>query len=272
MSRTLELTVPELDCVEEAQQIQGTLSRLAGVAEVQTAVTSRKAIVAYEVDRIAPEAIREAIRGLGMTVTDGPTPAPSPRQSLRGLLGWGFVSVIAVIGLVGIVGERLGLVEALVERIPAWLALAAVLAGGYPIFRNVIRALRNRTVTSHALMTLGILGAIGIRQYAAAAVIVFFMRLADFIEGYTTERSRQAIKELLTLAPQTARRTRRGGARAGGRCCSSRRYCARQARRADPGGRPRARRVRDREPGADHRRVRPHGEGRGGRGVRGLDL
>jgi cation transport ATPase len=33
-----------------------------------------------------------------------------------------------------------------------------------------------------------------ISQYAAAAVIVFFMRLADFIEGYTTERSREAIK------------------------------------------------------------------------------
>jgi Cd2+/Zn2+-exporting ATPase/Cu+-exporting ATPase len=202
--------VPELDCAEEAQQIQGALSRLAGVTEVQTAVSSRKATVAYEPDRIAPEAIRAAIRGLGMTVTDPQALASSPRQSWPGLLGWGFVSVIAVIGLVGIVGERLGLVEALVERIPPWLALAAVLAGGYPIFRNVLRALRNRAVTSHALMTLGILGAIGIRQYAAAAVIVFFMRLADFIEGYTTERSREAIKELLKLAPQTAHVERDG--------------------------------------------------------------
>jgi Cd2+/Zn2+-exporting ATPase/Cu+-exporting ATPase len=85
-----------------------------------------------------------------------------------------------------------------------------VLAGGYPIFRNVVRALRNRSVTSHALMTLGIVGAIAISQYAAAAVIVFFMRLADFIEGYTTERSRQAIKELLKLAPETARIERDG--------------------------------------------------------------
>lgn len=59
-------------------------------------------------------------------------------------------------------------------------------------------------MTSHALMTLGILGALAIGQYAAAAVIVFFMRLADFIEGYTTDRSRQAIRELLTLAPETA--------------------------------------------------------------------
>ena len=54
-------------------------------------------------------------------------------------------------------------------------------------------------------MTLGILGALAIGQYAAAAVIVFFMRFADFLEGFTTERSRQAIRALLRLAPETAR-------------------------------------------------------------------
>jgi Cd2+/Zn2+-exporting ATPase/Cu+-exporting ATPase len=59
-------------------------------------------------------------------------------------------------------------------------------------------------------MTLGIIGALAIGQYAAAAVIVFFMRLADFIEGYTTERSRQAIEELMKLAPETARVERDG--------------------------------------------------------------
>jgi Cd2+/Zn2+-exporting ATPase/Cu+-exporting ATPase len=145
-----------------------------------------------------------------MTVTDTRASLARGRRSLGNLLGWGFVSVVALAVLVGIAGERLGLVETLVERIPPWLALAAVLAGGYPIFLNVGRALRNRTVTSHALMTLGIVGAIAIGQYAAAAVIVFFMRLADFIEGYTTERSRQAIKELLKLAPETARIERAG--------------------------------------------------------------
>lgn len=53
-------------------------------------------------------------------------------------------------------------------------------------------------------MTLGILGALSIGQYAAA-IIVFFMRFADFLEGFTTERSRQALKEILNLAPETAR-------------------------------------------------------------------
>jgi Cd2+/Zn2+-exporting ATPase/Cu+-exporting ATPase len=145
-----------------------------------------------------------------MTVVETNGRGPGRGRSLPELLGWGFVAVIALGALVGIAGERLGLAEALTDRIPWWLALAAVLAGGYPIFRNVVRALRQGSVTSHALMTLGIVGALAISQYAAAAVIVFFMRLADFIEGWTTERSRQAIKELLKLAPETARVERVG--------------------------------------------------------------
>jgi Cu+-exporting ATPase len=156
-----------------------------------------------------PQAVEEAIRGLGMTVSDTPGPA-SRQRSLPDALGWAFVSIVALLTLAGLVAERVGVVDAVVVRIPAWLAVAAVLAGGYPIFGNVIRALRRRAVTSHALMTLGIVGALAIGQYGAAAVIVFFMRLADFIEGYTTERSRQAIKELLKLAPETARVERDG--------------------------------------------------------------
>jgi P-type Cu+ transporter len=207
---TLELTVPELDCADEAHQIKNALGRLAGVEEIRTAVSTRKALVAYDPDRIGPETIREAIRSLGMTVTESGHPLVRPRRPLPDLLGWAFVSIVAILALVGILGERVGLLEGLVDRIPAWLAVLAVLAGGYPIFRNVLRALRRRTITSHALMTLGIAGAVVIGQYAAAAVIVFFMRLADFIEGYTTERSRQAIKELLKLAPERARVERDG--------------------------------------------------------------
>jgi P-type Cu+ transporter len=209
MTRRLELTVPELDCADEARQIETALGRLDGVVDVQTAIGARRVIVSFDPAAMRPRAVEEAILALGMTVTDKPRPARRPR-SLPDTLGWAFVSTVALLTLGGLAAERLGVVDAVVERIPAWLAVAAVLAGGYPIFGNVIRALRRRAVTSHALMTLGIVGALAIGQYAAAAVIVFFMRLADFIEGYTTERSRQAIKELLNLAPETARVERDG--------------------------------------------------------------
>lgn len=212
MKATLELIVPELDCADEAQQIERALGRVPGVSDVRTAVGSRTVIVAYDAARAAPDAIRGAIRGLGMTVSEAGAGARR-RRSLPHTLGWAFVSVMALVALVAIAGERLGLVDAAVERIPPWLALAAVLAGGYPIFVRVASALRHGHVTSHALMTLGMAGAVAIGQYAAAAVIVFFMRLADFIESHTTERARHAICELLKLAPATARVERDGDER-----------------------------------------------------------
>jgi Cd2+/Zn2+-exporting ATPase/Cu+-exporting ATPase len=209
MTQRLELTVPELDCADEARQIEGALGRMDGVLDVQTAVGARRVLVSFDPEAVRPQAIAETIRGLGMTVSDTPGPARR-RRSLPDALGWAFVSIVALLTLAGLVAERVGIVDAAVGRIPPWLAVAAVLAGGYPIFGNVIRALRRGAVTSHALMTLGIVGALAVGQYAAAAVIVFFMRLADFIEGYTTERSRHAIKELLRLAPETARVERDG--------------------------------------------------------------
>ena len=204
-SAELELVVAELDCADEAVQIQGALGRLPAVTEVRTAVGAHKVFVTYDPAGIGPAQIRAAIERLGMTVRTDRRPPSARRPALATLLGGLFVTAVALVALVGIVGERLGFLEAVSERLPRWLALSAVLVGGFPIFRNVVRALRNRTVTSHALMTLGILGALGIGQYAAAAVIVFFMRFADFLEGFTTERARQAIRELLRLAPETAR-------------------------------------------------------------------
>jgi Cu+-exporting ATPase len=208
MSRSLaelELIVAELDCADEAAQIEGALGRLPAVTEVRTSVGAHKVLVTYDPAQTDPATIRSTIERLGMTVRTG-QPSPSARRTpLPTLLSGLFVTVVALVALVGILGERLGLLGAVTTWLPPWLTVAAVLVGGFPIFRTVVRALRNRSVTSHALMTLGIVGALAIGQYAAAAVIVFFMRFADFLEGFTTERSRQAIRALLRLAPETAR-------------------------------------------------------------------
>ncbi|MGH6875168.1 MAG: cation transporter, partial [Aestuariivirgaceae bacterium] len=142
MKATLVLRIAQLDCADEARQIESALRRLEAVGEIRTAVTSRTAVVTFDPQRIGAEAIRQAIADLGMTVTDG-RPAEAPRRpSLPNLLGWAFVSVVAVVALLGIAAERLGVVEVLAGRIPAWISIPAVLAGGYPIFRSVVRALR----------------------------------------------------------------------------------------------------------------------------------
>src|SRR3989442_15696952 len=121
MKSTLELRIAELDCADEAQQIESALTRLDGVGEVRAAVGSRTAVVTYDPQRVQPEAIRQAVTNLGMTVTERRPGAAPRRRALPDLLGWAFVSIVALVSLVGIVGERLGVVERLTDRIPVWI-------------------------------------------------------------------------------------------------------------------------------------------------------
>ena len=58
--------------------------------------------------------------------------------------------------------------------VPWPLMLALILLAGYPIFRNVARAALRREVTSHTLMTVGMIAAILVGEWAAAAVVVLF--------------------------------------------------------------------------------------------------
>jgi magnesium-transporting ATPase (P-type) len=59
-------------------------------------------------------------------------------------------------------------------------------------------------------MTIGVVAALVVGEWVTAAIVVFFMRVGDYAERFTTERSRQALKHLTGLAPQTARVERSG--------------------------------------------------------------
>ena len=70
------------------------------------------------------------------------------------------------------------------------IGLAVVLVAGYPIFVKVVRAALRRQIISHTLMSLGALAALAVGQWATAAVVVFFMRVGDYVEGFTAESAR----------------------------------------------------------------------------------
>ncbi len=206
---TLEFLVEGMDCADEAEQIEKALYKLHGIIEVAPSVAAEKVKVSYDPGALAPAVIKKTVEGAGFRVKEEGG-KPESRPDLPNLFSGAFIGVVAVAVLGGIVAERVGLLEKVVEQVPAWLMILAVLVGGFPIFRKVFHALRAKTVTSHALMSLGIVGALAIRDYPAAALIVFFMRLADFLDTFTTSKSRQAIKHLIQLSPETARVERDG--------------------------------------------------------------
>ncbi|WP_165491986.1 heavy metal translocating P-type ATPase [Egibacter rhizosphaerae] len=125
-------------------------------------------------------------------------------------MSWWIMGGVAGIVVAAAVGERLGWFDAALERLPWWLLAAALLVGGWPVFAGVVAAARRRRVTAHTLMSIGVLAAAVIGEWTAALLIVFFMRLADWIEQRTGERSRQAVRELAELAPVVARVLRDG--------------------------------------------------------------
>ncbi len=133
----------------------------------------------------------------------GCSPEPAPLRPW-GRLKAAFGLVVAGVLLVGLLGERLGILGRLEEAVPFPIGAALVGAAGFPVFREVLGAARRGRVTPHTLMTLGTLAALGAGQWTSALVVVFFMRVGEAIERFTAEQAGQGIKVLLRQAPQRA--------------------------------------------------------------------
>jgi Cd2+/Zn2+-exporting ATPase/Cu+-exporting ATPase len=117
---------------------------------------------------------------------------------------------VGAVLLIVIVGEWLGFFERVTEVVSWQVGVALVLLAGASIFWNVLRAAWRRQILSHTLMSLGVVAALVVGQWPTAAVVVFFMHTGTFVESFTTERSRQALKHLTSLVPKRARVEQQG--------------------------------------------------------------
>ena len=84
-----------------------------------------------------------------------------------------------------------------------WLALAATLIGGFPIFAEAWENLLKRRMTMELSMTLALLGALFIGQFLTALVIAFFVLFAELLEGFTVGSGRRAIEKLINSLPRS---------------------------------------------------------------------
>ncbi|NMC78188.1 MAG: cadmium-translocating P-type ATPase [Chloroflexi bacterium] len=211
-TRTLEIPIQGMDCAECALHVEHAVAALPGVETVQVSLMAEKAMIRLDPLRVDVPAIRRAVEQAGYSVPEPEeTPAaPAPLADLTRRVGalLGVVVGVALFALV--VGEMLGGFDALTRAVPWPVWLALVWMGGYPVFNEVIRAALQRQITSHTLMTVGLVAALVVGEWPTAVLIVFFMRLGRYVEGFTTGRARRALKDLMALAPQQARVERDG--------------------------------------------------------------
>src|SRR5438876_4455032 len=83
-----------------------------------------------------------------------------------------------------------------------WLAFAATLIGGFPIYEEAWENLRKRRMTMELSMTIALIAALCIGQFLTALVIAFFVLFAELLEGYTVGGGRRAIQNLIDALPR----------------------------------------------------------------------
>ncbi|MGH2593814.1 MAG: heavy metal translocating P-type ATPase [Anaerolineae bacterium] len=204
---SLELTIRGMDCADCVRTVESALNGLSGVTAARVILTAERGTITYDPHLVTPHAIVKAVNATGYTaeIHDGEAnyrtiqPTDKPNRWIV-WIPMIFLASLSLLALVELLGEGLHGLSA----IPWPLTLAAALAGGWPIARRAIGALRQRQITADLLMTIAILAALALGEFVAAMLIVFFMRIATTIETITTTQARHAIKSLVRLAPDVA--------------------------------------------------------------------
>ena len=210
----LELSVPDMDCSSCAGKVDAALADVEGVYGVETRPTAGVAVVEYDPGAIDADGIVGHVEaaGYGVTGTDGMASQAAVWTGRRAYATYagavamlaGFVVLLGPVTdpLVLDVGRETALSDAL-------FVLGAVVAGG-PVARAGLRSARLRELDIDLLMGTAILAAMAVGYYVEAATLAVLFSLAELLEAHAMDRTRESIRELLALSPDTAT-VRRGG-------------------------------------------------------------
>jgi Zn2+/Cd2+-exporting ATPase len=202
LTRTV-LRVEGMDCASCATTVEKRVSLLPGV---------HRAAVNFAAGRLDAEHDPGlALSDIEKAVTDAGYGVAKARETERPPF-WRTPRAISVFasGLLFGLGLALGLAGAPeVARVGAYLA--AIVTGGWPIFRAALVGLKARHLDMNVLMSVATVGAVGIGQWAEAASVVVLFSAGNALQVYAIDRTRGAVRALANLAPDEVL-VRRGGA------------------------------------------------------------
>lgn len=191
------IRILQMDCPTEEALIRQALGHLPSVRHLEFNLMQRVLTVVH-----APEAldtVLEAVRSLGfqpevLTAGQPVTAAVTPPKPW-----W----PLAVAGAAAIAAEAVSW-RGLPEWLTAALALLAVASCGLTTYRKGWVALRHGNLNINALMSIAVTGALALRQWPEAAMVMVLFTVAELIEAKSLDRARHAIAGLMKLAPEIA--------------------------------------------------------------------
>jgi Zn2+/Cd2+-exporting ATPase len=192
-----KLSVKDMCCAEEVQSVERALRQLTGVQEVRPNLLNRTVLVIHDPGLTSSEDLIHAVNQAGMKASAGETDeASSPSRN------WHlWLTILSGVG-VG-VGLALHWTDTW-ETLEKTIFLVAVISGGWFIAPKAWSALKRLSPDMNLLMSIAVLGALGIDAWDEAATVIFLFSVAELLESFSLNRARQAIEKLMTLAPEVA--------------------------------------------------------------------
>jgi Cd2+/Zn2+-exporting ATPase len=187
-----------MDCPTEEALIRKKLGGMRSVTSMEFNLMQRVLTVVHSPNAL--DSVLDAVRSLGFTPevagTGGSLAAP-PEAAKK---PWWPLALAAAAAVASEAASWMGQ--------PAWLtaalAILAVVACGLTTYRKGWVAIRNGNLNINALMSIAVTGALVLRQWPEAAMVMVLFTIAELIEAKSLDRARNAIQGLMRLAPETA--------------------------------------------------------------------
>jgi len=196
------IRIMQMDCPTEEALIRKKFSRMPHVRSMEFNLMQRVLTVVH-----APEAldsILAALRSLDFTpelADAGPNAASGASAAPRAASKPWWPLALAGVAAAG--SEAAGWLGAPVW-LPAGLAILAILSCGLTTYKKGWLAIRNGNLNINALMSIAVTGALLLRQWPEAAMVMVLFTIAELIEAKSLDRARNAIQGLMQLTPEQA--------------------------------------------------------------------
>ena len=203
--RIFEIPVGGMDCADCSKHVQSAIEAIPGVLSVTVFLAAEKAVISADPSQVNEGHIRAAIERAGYAVPDALVPEDqSSTRELGRHVKITYALIVAAVLAIAIFGEWMGIIDRLNAMVHPLLGAIIVAIAGWPVLRKVFHALSQKSIIAQTVMSLGVFGALIIGEWITALIIVFFMRVGDAIESFTTNRARSSLKSLTTMIPRTA--------------------------------------------------------------------
>ena len=192
------IRIMQMDCPTEETLIRKKLGGMPSVKGMEFNLMQRVLTIEHTPDSL--DTVADAIRSLGFTPEMPDSAGKLDASIAETPKPWW---PLALAGAAAIGSEAASWLGAS-TWLSAALAIIAVLACGVTTYKKGWVALSNGNLNINALMSIAVTGALVLRQWPEAAMVMVLFTVAELIEAKSLDRARNAIQGLMQLTPETA--------------------------------------------------------------------